>query len=206
MRAAPSEPPARAPPRSRHRVPLLLLVTLATVVTCASGIFFFQQHAHNRAPTRQGPPRTSARTAESLQQGSEMLGEPEPSVRERAASDDGSPYTALSCPTYSGPGFSHTQAQFVSVAGVRLAAPYTDEPTPPKGLLRQFSLRQVRLLNGTREWSSMMTNLEYILSLQPDVLLYSWRLNAGESRPPGHPAGGWEAPNMELRGHFLGHY
>ena len=51
----------------------------------------------------------------------------------------------------------------------------------------------------------MQVNTAYLLSLDPDMLLWSWRVNAGLP-PKGRPAGGWEAPKAELRGHFLGHW
>ncbi len=45
----------------------------------------------------------------------------------------------------------------------------------------------------------------YLLSLEPDRLLHTFRLNY---RLPSDaaPYGGWEAPTVELRGHTLGHY
>jgi hypothetical protein len=47
--------------------------------------------------------------------------------------------------------------------------------------------------------------LAYLLSLDPDRLLHTFRLNAGlPTRAT--PYGGWEAPEVELRGHSLGHY
>ena len=115
--------------------------------------------------------------------------------------------TTMSCPTYAGPGFSQAAAVFEPTEGVALAAPYEGTPAPPLGVLRLFPLRDVRLLNGSAQWSSMQVNLRYLLSLRVDDLLYAWRQNAKLTEPPGsRPAGGWEAPNMELRGHFLGHY
>jgi DUF1680 family protein len=41
--------------------------------------------------------------------------------------------------------------------------------------------------------------------LEPDRLLYNFRVNAGLPAP-GKPYGGWEAADGELRGHFVGHY
>ena len=115
--------------------------------------------------------------------------------------------TTMSCPTYAGPGFSQAAAAFEPTEGVTLGSPYEGTPAPPLGVLRLFSLRNVRLLSGTAQWSSMQVNMKYLLSIRVDDLLYAWRQNAKVAVPPGsRPAGGWEAPNMELRGHFLGHY
>ena len=47
--------------------------------------------------------------------------------------------------------------------------------------------------------------LGYLLSLDPDRLLHTFRLNAGLPTTA-KPYGGWEAPSVELRGHSLGHY
>ena len=47
------------------------------------------------------------------------------------------------------------------------------------------------------------TNLEYLLLLDPDRLVWSFRTQAGLPAP-GEPYGGWEGPDVELRGHFVG--
>ena len=113
----------------------------------------------------------------------------------------------MSCPTYAGPGFSQATAAFEPTEGATLGEIYEGTPVPPLGVLRLFPLRDVRLLSGTAQWSSMQVNMQYLLSIRVDDLLYAWRQNAKVAVPPGSkPAGGWEAPNMELRGHFLGHY
>ncbi len=41
--------------------------------------------------------------------------------------------------------------------------------------------------------------------LDPDRLLHSFRLTAGLPSAAA-PYGGWEGPEMEVRGHFVGHY
>ena len=45
----------------------------------------------------------------------------------------------------------------------------------------------------------------YLLSLEPDRLLWAFRANAGLPTP-GQPYGGWEDPGCEVRGQFLGHW
>lgn len=70
--------------------------------------------------------------------------------------------------------------------------------------LRPFPLTQVRLLPGPC-LDAREKNREYLLSLDPDRLLYTFRINAG-LQAPGEPLGGWEAPGCEVRGHFAGHF
>lgn len=67
-----------------------------------------------------------------------------------------------------------------------------------------FELHQVRLLDGPfRE--AMERDKGYMLKLDPDRLLHMFRMTAGlPSRA--EPYGGWESPESELRGHFVGHY
>ncbi len=67
-----------------------------------------------------------------------------------------------------------------------------------------FDSWQVRLTDGPfRE--AMERDLKYLLSLEPDRLLHSFRITAGLPSSA-TPYGGWEAPEVELRGHTLGHY
>lgn len=69
---------------------------------------------------------------------------------------------------------------------------------------RAFDLRDVRILEGPFK-HAMELDGKYLLSLEPDRLLHTFRLNAGIASNA-RPLGGWEAPNGELRGHFVGHY
>jgi DUF1680 family protein len=48
-------------------------------------------------------------------------------------------------------------------------------------------------------------NRRFLLSLDPDRLLHNFRVTAGIPSSA-EPLGGWEAPDNELRGHFVGHY
>jgi DUF1680 family protein len=77
------------------------------------------------------------------------------------------------------------------VAGVPLAA-------------RPFPLRQVRLLSGSG-YTLQDRNRAYLHSLDSDRLLHTFRLEAGLPSPA-RQLGGWERPDIELRGHFMGHY
>jgi len=70
--------------------------------------------------------------------------------------------------------------------------------------LEPFPLTDVRLLDGPF-LEMQRRGLAYLLSLDPDRLLHTFRLNAGLPTTA-TPYGGWEGPNVELRGHSLGHY
>ena len=67
-----------------------------------------------------------------------------------------------------------------------------------------FSLKEVRLLDGPFK-HAMDRDHAYLLSLEPDRLLHNFRVNAGFPSSA-KPLGGWEAPDSEVRGHFVGHY
>ncbi|XP_022855143.1 uncharacterized protein LOC111376414 [Olea europaea var. sylvestris] len=74
-----------------------------------------------------------------------------------------------------------------------------------EGLLKEVSLNAVRLDPNSMYGQAQQTNLEYLLMLDVDSLVWSFRKTAG-LETPGEPYGGWEAPSSELRGHFVGHY
>jgi DUF1680 family protein len=67
-----------------------------------------------------------------------------------------------------------------------------------------FPLPEVRLLEGPFR-RAMELDGAYLLALDPERLVRNFRVNAGLPAP-GQPLGGWEAPDCELRGHFVGHY
>ena len=67
-----------------------------------------------------------------------------------------------------------------------------------------FPLTDVRLLDGPFR-DAMLRDQKYLLSLDPDRLLHTFRLNVGLPSSA-KPLGGWEEPKGELRGHSLGHY
>ncbi|EEC80970.1 hypothetical protein OsI_23693 [Oryza sativa Indica Group] len=77
------------------------------------------------------------------------------------------------------------------------------------GFLEEVSLHDVRLdMDGGGDGvygRAQQTNLEYLLLLEVDRLVWSFRTQAGLPAP-GKPYGGWEGPDVELRGHFVGHY
>src|SRR5439155_27061953 len=67
-----------------------------------------------------------------------------------------------------------------------------------------FPLQQTRILDGPFFYF-MERDRGYLHSLEEDRLLHTFRLNAGLPSKA-EPLGGWEAPEIELRGHFLGHF
>jgi DUF1680 family protein len=67
-----------------------------------------------------------------------------------------------------------------------------------------FPLEEVRLLDGPFKHAQDL-DAAYLLTLDTDRLVRNFRRNAGLPAP-GEPLGGWEAPDCELRGHFVGHY
>src|SRR5262245_65069072 len=67
-----------------------------------------------------------------------------------------------------------------------------------------FPLRDVRLLDGPfRE--AMLRDQKYLLSLDNDRLLHMFRVTAGLPSTA-KPYGGWEPPDVQLRGHSMGHF
>jgi DUF1680 family protein len=70
--------------------------------------------------------------------------------------------------------------------------------------VQPFGIDRIRLEDGpfkqAQDW-----NTGYLRRLDPDRLLHVFRINAGLPSSA-QPLGGWEGPNCELRGHFVGHY
>lgn len=93
------------------------------------------------------------------------------------------------------------------------AQPATDEPferiasaamTKVEPAVRTYPLGAVRLLDGPFR-DAQQANIAYMKRLPSDRLLHVFRVNAGLPSQA-QPLGGWEAPDCELRGHFVGHY
>ena len=67
-----------------------------------------------------------------------------------------------------------------------------------------FAMTDVRLLPSF--WKDMMElNRSWLYSLPNDRLAHNFRVTAGIASDA-DPLGGWEAPDCELRGHYVGHY
>jgi uncharacterized protein len=77
------------------------------------------------------------------------------------------------------------------------------EPAVPLAVWA-FPLEEVRLLDGPFR-HAMELDGAYLLSLDSERLVRNFRINAGLPSQA-EPLGGWEAPDCELRGHFVGHY
>jgi len=67
-----------------------------------------------------------------------------------------------------------------------------------------FKMTDVRLL-PSRFKTAQDANLAYLKRLSADRLLHNFRVNAGLPSSV-EPLGGWEKPDCELRGHFVGHF
>jgi DUF1680 family protein len=74
----------------------------------------------------------------------------------------------------------------------------------PRGPVLPFALEDVRLLPGPL-LDARELNSRYLLTIPPERLLHTFRINAGLPSSA-EPVGGWEKPDCELRGHFTGHY
>src|SRR5580658_6307238 len=67
-----------------------------------------------------------------------------------------------------------------------------------------FPMPDVRLLPSY--WKDTMElNRSYLYSLPNERLAHNFRVTAGIASDA-DPLGGWEAPDCELRGHYVGHY
>lgn len=89
--------------------------------------------------------------------------------------------------------------------GVGSSAAQAGAP-PSSSFLVEASLHDVRLDPGDEVYGrAQQTNLQYLLLLDVDRLVWSFRRQAGLPAP-GAPYGGWEGATVELRGHFVGTY
>ena len=93
-----------------------------------------------------------------------------------------------------------------SCLGDALSLGYTRDKVEPavKMEVWAFPLEEVRLLDGPFR-HAMELDGAYLLSLDTERLVRNFRVNAGLPSQA-EPLGGWEAPDCELRGHFVGHY
>ncbi|GAB2276794.1 hypothetical protein Dimus_011509 [Dionaea muscipula] len=75
-----------------------------------------------------------------------------------------------------------------------------------QSFLREVPLHDVRLDKDSMFGTAQETNTKYLLMLDVDRLSWSFRKTAGLPTPGKPYTGGWEAPDSDLRGHFVGHY
>ncbi len=92
-----------------------------------------------------------------------------------------------------------------STAEIRAQAlPVLHSVAEQKSLVQAFALTDVRLLPGPFK-DAMERNRSFLYSIPNDRLVHNFRLTAGLASDA-TPLGGWEAPDCELRGHYVGHY
>jgi DUF1680 family protein len=89
-------------------------------------------------------------------------------------------------------------------AATAAAAPPPAPAERTAGPLRSFDLSRVRLRPGPF-LDAAEVNRRFVLGIDPERLLHTFRLTAGLPSAAA-PLGGWESPVNELRGHFTGHY
>lgn len=99
-----------------------------------------------------------------------------------------------------------TQSILRSVSCIPLVNALHAAEVPEKAdiKVRPFSITDIKLLDGPFKHAEEL-NEKYLLSLEPDRLLHTFRLTAGVPTSAS-PYGGWEKPDCELRGHAVGHY
>jgi len=102
---------------------------------------------------------------------------------------------------------SLTRRQFVTASAM---APLTAAAGPAsikdsvQAQARPFDLDSVRVTDSFL-LRLMERNRDFLQSLETDRLLHTFRLTAGLPTSA-EPLGGWEKPDVELRGHFTGHF
>ena len=100
-----------------------------------------------------------------------------------------------------------TRRQFIAasaMAPLAAAAGPASVKDSVQAQARPFDLDSVRLI-GTSQLKLMELNRDFLQSLETDRLLHTFRLTAGLPSSA-EPLGGWEKPDVELRGHFTGHF
>src|SRR5262245_1711224 len=97
---------------------------------------------------------------------------------------------------------SKTFALAASIVLAASTAPGAPDKVTPAAV--PFALQEVRLLDGPFK-RAMELDQQYLLAIDVDRLLHNFRVNAGLPSSAA-PLGGWEAPDVELRGHTAGHY
>jgi uncharacterized protein len=100
-----------------------------------------------------------------------------------------------------------TRRQFMAASAMAPLARGAKPPGVKDSVAAQaqpFDLGSVRLTDGAL-LDSMEHNRDFLQSLETDRLLHTFRLTAGLATTA-EPLGGWEKPDVELRGHFTGHF
>ena len=72
-------------------------------------------------------------------------------------------------------------------------------------MYQNFDLKDVKI--KSREFKHRRDKVKmYLKELEIDSLLYNFRVVANVDTKNSKPYGGWEASNVGIRGHFVGHY
>ena len=100
-----------------------------------------------------------------------------------------------------GVALSGTVAARLRPAAVNWTSGYVPDGTA--GLAAAFPLSAVRLLRSPVR-ANQSRNTNYLMFLDPDRMLHTFRRNYGLP-PAARPVGGWEAPQSLVRGHCTGH-
>ena len=73
-------------------------------------------------------------------------------------------------------------------------------------IINPFPLHEISLDRDSLYNKALSLNTEYMLQLNADQLLHTFRLNAGLPSSARAFTGSWEDPSCEVRGQFMGHY
>ncbi|MEU0598159.1 beta-L-arabinofuranosidase domain-containing protein [Streptomyces sp. NPDC006393] len=98
---------------------------------------------------------------------------------------------------------AHAAPAETSAAATAPAAPEGGGRAGSEPALSPFPLSEVRLLDSPF-LANMRRTCAYLLFVDTDRLLHTFRTNVGLPSSA-EPCGGWEAPNVQLRGHTTGH-
>jgi DUF1680 family protein len=95
------------------------------------------------------------------------------------------------------------RAQAQAQAPASIPNPTGYAPDGTAGRTAALPLQSVRLLDSPFK-ANQARNTDYLLFLDPERMLRSFRLNYGQ-HPTAPPIGGWEKPDSQIRGHTTGH-
>lgn len=73
-------------------------------------------------------------------------------------------------------------------------------------LISPFPLNEVSLEPSSPFGKAVALNRDYMMSLDTEQLLHTFRLNAGLPTSAAPFTSSWEDPSCEVRGQFMGHY
>ena len=75
-----------------------------------------------------------------------------------------------------------------------------------KKSVQDFVHGEVSLLSGSVFYNSQQRDLEFLLNVNEDQLLYNFRTAAGLDTKGAPPMTGWDSPECQLKGHTTGHF